>query len=238
MDTNQHLTQRFDDELENLRNHLILMGSLIETQVDHALQALLQQNKQCAKDVFRLSHEVKSLEARLDDMSVGTVALRQPVAGDLRFLIVAIKLVTDFVRISGEAEYIAAHAVGFTDNVARVSRLNADVSHLGEQVSTILHDALDAFVRLDAEKAAEVILNDRIIDDEFDKLSRQLLSRMQDDIRYVRYCLSVMRHARALERIGDHAKNVCEYVVYLVKGQDVRHSRRGNSSSRSSTPEP
>ncbi len=213
------------------------MGSLIETQVDHAVQALLQQNKQCARDVFWLSQEVKSLETQLDGMSVGTLALRQPVAGDLRLLIVTIKLVTDFARISSEAEYIAAHAVGFTNNVDLVSRLCTDISPMGEQVKNILHNALDAFVRMDVAKANEAIPNDRRVDHEFDKLSRQLLSRMQDDIRHVRYCLSAMRHARALERIGDHAKNICEYVVYLVNGQDVRHPHHEQLPSSPQTSE-
>lgn len=225
MDSNQHISQRFDSELENIKNHLILMGRLAETQTNYALQALLQQDKQLPKDVFWLGQEVKLLETQLDEMSVATIALRQPVAGDLRFLIVTIKLVTDFTRISGEAEYIAAHASSFTDNTMLMTRLVADTLHLGEQVKKILHDALDAFIQMDAAKAAETILHDQRIDDEFNKLSRQLLARMQDDIRNVRYCLSVMRHARAMERIGDHAKNVCEYVMYLVNGQDVRHAR-------------
>lgn len=230
MEINTHTSQGYSNELATLKGKLILMGRLVETQVAYALHALMTQNHKHAAEVLVLDQKVNALEVSLDSLCVDVIACRQPVASDLRFLIVAIKIVTDLERIGDEAGKMARHVVGLSRKSGKGTfegELDTEFRQLGEQVQTMLGDALDAFERLDVEQAKVVSLSDLAVDQEFERLSRCLFLHMTEDSRNIRHGFNTMRHARSLERIGDHAKNLCEYVIYLVEGRDVRHTKFG-----------
>lgn len=224
MNTKQHTSQRYNNELAAIRSQLMTMGRLVETQVTDAIKALIEKDNPLAQKVFSSDHEINALEMLLDDLCAEAIARRQPAAVDLRLLVAVIKVITDLERIGDEARKIGHYAADVSQGVMPSDSLNVDLRHLGEHVKIMLHGALDAFERLDVPQALQVALSDRRIDAEFNALERQLFSRMMEDANNIGYSLNVLRYARSLERIGDHAKNVCEYVIYLVEGRDVRHT--------------
>ena len=222
MEIGQHTSQQYDQELEEVRNMALQMGGMVEDRLSKALRALIENDSQLAEQVAYSDQQVNNLEIQIDEACIQIIARRQPAAGDLRLLISLIKSVTDLERIGDEAEKIARHSLS-SNNLGSGS-LHASLRHLGHCVRDMLRDSLDATARMDSQKAVDVAKSDEIIDSEFDNLSRELLTRMMEDPRNIKGSLNVMWCARSLERIGDHSRNICEYVVYLVEGKDVRHS--------------
>ncbi|MCW8982545.1 MAG: phosphate signaling complex protein PhoU, partial [Gammaproteobacteria bacterium] len=217
----QHISQQFNDELEDIRNRVLTMGGLVEKQLADAINSMVEGDTELAESVVANDHRVNGMEVSIDEECSRVLARRQPAAGDLRLVVAVIKTITDLERIGDQAERVARFSLRLAENSHH--GYFKELEHLAEDVRQILNDALDAFARMDPEAALEVARSDISIDQEYDSIMRQLITFMMEDPRNVTRVLDVMWTARALERIGDHAKNICEYVIYLVKGKDVRH---------------
>ena len=217
-----HISKRFDQELEEIRNQVLSMGGYVETQVNNGIKALVESDSALAAKVVKKEKEVNRMEVTIDEECVQILARRQPAASDLRLLVAVIKTITDLERIGDHAEKLGRHQLELMDDgVSSVSF--ARIEHLGELVSKMLHDSLDAFARMSVDDAKKAHAMDKKINAEFEGLMRQLIMHMMEDPRTIKNALRVSWSVRALERIGDHAKNICEYVIYLVVGKDVRH---------------
>ena len=217
-----HISKRFDQELEEIRNQVLSMGGYVETQVNNGIKALVESDSALATKVVKKEKEVNRMEVTIDEECVQILARRQPAASDLRLLVAVIKTITDLERIGDHAEKLGRHQLELMDDgVSSVSF--ARIEHLGELVSKMLHDSLDAFARMSVDDAKKAHAMDKKINAEFEGLMRQLIMHMMEDPRTIKNALRVSWSVRALERIGDHAKNICEYVIYLVVGKDVRH---------------
>jgi len=217
-----HISQQFNDELEAIRHKVLAMGGLVEEQIENATMALVSGDVEQAEGVISRDYQVNAFEVAIDEESIQVLARRQPAAGDLRLIVAVIKTITDLERMGDQAEKVARMAVHLAD-MERPKNQYSELEHLGDQVRKMLRGALDAFARMDAEAAANVAQEDLKVDAEYDAIMRQMITFMMEDPRNVRRTLDTMWSARALERIGDHARNICEYVIYLVKGKDVRH---------------
>ena len=221
--TSQHISQQFDEEMEALRNQVLKMGGLVEQQIKGAIEALQDTNAQGAEKIILNDHKVNALEVAIDEACTQILARRQPAASDLRMVIAVIKTITDLERIGDEAERIAIMALNLAEDDAGFHSRYAGIRHLGDQVKSMVHDVLDAYARLDVDAAIQVVRDDENADREYQDLIRMLITYMMEDPRTISEVLDVIWAARALERIGDHAKNIAEYVIYLVKGKDIRH---------------
>jgi len=221
--TSQHISHQFDAEMENLRNQVLKMGGLVERQINSAVTALQELNVAAAEKVILDDHKVNALEVNIDEECTRILAKRQPAASDLRMVVAVIKTITDLERIGDEAEKIGKMAVHISEKDGLFHSRYAGIRHLGEHVSKMVHDVLDAFARLDVDAAIQVVRDDDEADEEYQNLIRLLMTYMMEDPRTISESLDVIWAARALERIGDHAKNIGEYVIYLVKGKDIRH---------------
>jgi phosphate transport system protein len=221
-DLTHHWSRQFNEELEAVRTSVLAMGGLVQEQTRLAVEALVKGDSQQGEQVARDDYKVNGMEVAIDEDCSRIIARRQPTAGDLRLLVAVIKTITDLERIGDEAE-----KVGYLASRLAVLERPADsyrgVQHLADLVGDMLHKALDSFARLDPELAMRVVRQDQVVDQEYDALSRQGITVMMEDPRSIRRVLDMMWAARALERIGDHAKNICEYVVYMVHGKDIRH---------------
>jgi len=221
MEIGQHTSQQYNQELEEVRNMAMQIGGAVEKQLADALKSLIEHDVELAEKVAISDYKVNRLEVSIDEQCAQIIARRQPTAGDLRLLIAIIKSVTDLERIGDEAEKIARYSA--QNPTIGSSNLHGSLRHLGDYVKEMLRESLDAMARMDAAKAMDIAQSDDRIDSEFESLSRNLLTRMMEDPRNIKDSLNVTWCARSLERIGDHSKNICEYVVYLVEGKDVRH---------------
>ena len=222
MNIGQHISQQFNAELEDIRNRVMGMGGLVEQQLSDAITALVEGNPTLGEQVITNDHIVNGLEVSIDEECIRVLARRQPTAGDLRLVVAVIKTITDLERIGDQAERVGRMSVRLAD--AEIKRSHyVELEHIGNHVRNMLHDALDAFARMDAEAALAVAHEDVKVDKEYESIMRQLMTFMMEDPRTISRVLDIMWAARALERVGDHAKNICEYVIYLVKGKDVRH---------------
>ncbi len=217
-----HISQQFNEELEDIRNRVLTMGGLVEKQLADAITSMVEGDTELAETVVANDHRVNGMEVAIDEECSRVLARRQPAAGDLRLVVAVIKTITDLERIGDQAERVARFSLRLTES-SHGQGYFKELEHLAEDVRQILNEALDAFARMDVEAALEVARSDIAIDQEYDAIMRQLITFMMEDPRNVTRVLDVMWSARALERIGDHAKNICEYVIYLVKGKDVRH---------------
>ena len=217
-----HISKRFDNELENIRNQVLTMGGLVETQVNNGLKALLDSDSAIAKKVSEDDYKINAMEVKIDEQCVQILARRQPAASDLRLIVAIIKTITDLERIGDQAEKLGRFELELIDE-GTSSTEYVKLEHLGTLVSNMLNKALNAFARMDTEAALKTIKKDQKVNAEFEGLMRQLITIMMEDPRTIKNALRVSWCARALERVGDHARNICEYVVYLVHGKDVRH---------------
>jgi phosphate transport system protein len=218
-----HTSSRFDEELEHVRSRLLHMGGLVEQQLSQAIGGLVNALPVAAAVVAEEEREVNELEVTIDQDCSRILATRTPAAIDLRLIIGVLKIATDLERIGDESKKIArlgARLMMMDHPRGRVSELR----HLSQSVATMLHDTLHALARQDASAALEIARRDRLVDEEYEAIQRQSITFMLEDPRAIRRSLDVMWAVRALERIGDHAKNICEHVIYIVHGKDVRHS--------------
>jgi phosphate transport system protein len=224
--TDKHLSTQFDAELSSISNRVLEMGGLVEAQVSQAVHALSQFSGETATQVLKTEERVNAMEVEIDGDLSAIIARRQPTARDLRLLIAISKTIANLERVGDEAARIA-RTVQRLINTGVSSRLRLPVSDLGfeaDLATTQLRKALDAFARLDTAQAVQVLKSDDQIDQEFDGLMRKLITYMMEDPRTISSSIDLVFVAKAIERVGDHAKNLAEAVIYVVKGTDVRHT--------------
>ncbi|MBD3896989.1 phosphate signaling complex protein PhoU [Halomonas sp. ML-15] len=219
----QHISKQFNQELEELKTHLMAMGGLVEKQVQEAVTALLDGDSRLAERVRDNDAAVNDMQIKIDDECTRVLARRQPAASDLRLVLAVIRATSDLERIGDEASKIARNAMALAE-AGNGSKGFIEVRHISEHVRKMVRDALTAFARFDIDLALEVVHEDEAVDSEYTTAMRSLMTFMMEDPRSITSVLSVMWILRALERIGDHANNLAEYVVYLVKGLDIRHT--------------
>ena len=222
---NVHTSQQYEAELRALKDSLLAMGGRCESLLRQATAALERQDPALAEAVARTDHEINSDELAIDDLAVRILALRQPVGRDLRFLMTALKVVTDLERIGDEAVNIAERA----GELSREVKLPPTASRLGEMAdgaAAMLHDALDAFVEEDAERAERVLASDDAVDELYGQTMRATFAYITANPEKVRPAMAVASCAKYVERIADHATNIAEMVVYMVRGVDVRHAHK------------
>ena len=218
----QHISKQFDNELENVRSRVLSMGGQVEQQLTDALNALMKSDNELSKAVLDTEYDVNAMEVSIDEECTQILARRQPAAGDLRLITAVIKTITDLERIGDEAERIAKMAIDLADKQAPRSYY-IGIGSMGNYVRNMVHGALDAFARMDPVAALEIAGRERGADSQYSAILRQLITYMMEDPRNISSALDTIWSARALERIGDHARNICEYVIYFVEGKDVRH---------------
>ncbi|KPK56444.1 MAG: transcriptional regulator PhoU [Thiotrichales bacterium SG8_50] len=218
-----HISRQFDAELEDIRSRVLEMGGLVEQQMGNAVKALVNGDSELAEKVITSDYRVNAMEVAIDEECTLILARRQPTAIDLRLVIAVIKTITDLERIGDEAERIARMALHLTESSGTLRPL-AGVEHLGDLARKMLRDALDAFARMDILAAARILREDLKVDREYEGVLRQSITFMMEDPRSIPRVVDVMWSARAMERTGDRARNICEYVIYFVKGKDVRHT--------------
>jgi phosphate transport system protein len=224
--TDKHLSTQFDAELSGISTRVLEMGGLVEAQVALAIYALTNFSSETAVEVIAQEEKVNQMEIEIDRDLSSIIARRQPTARDLRLLIAVSKTIGNLERVGDEAARIA-RVVQRLDSIGMSSRLRlpvSDVSFGAGLATASLRKSLDAFARLDIEKAVEVIKQDNLIDQEFDGLLRKLITYMMEDPRTISASIDLVFVAKAIERVGDHAKNLAEQTIYIVKGTDVRHN--------------
>ncbi len=218
-----HISRRFNKDLEDLRNHVLTMGGMVEEQLSRAIAAIVTGDSELGLKVAKDDYKVNKLEVNIDEECSRILATRAPAAGDLRLIVAIIKTITDLERIGDEAEKIGflASKLAVMD---RPSDSYRELKNLGNHVLQMLRVAMNAFARLDVKASFDVVREDEEVDEEYDVIARQGVTFMMEDPHTIKRVLNVMWVARALERIGDHSKNICEYVIYMVEGRDVRHT--------------
>lgn len=218
----QHISHLFDEEMEDIRNKVLSMGGMVEQQIELAVKAFIEGDHGLAEKVLQQDDMVNSLEMEIDYDCIQVIAKRQPTAIDLRMLISIIKAITDLERIGDEAGRIAKMAIRLDATDCYHDHYH-EINHLVEMVKGMLRGSLDAFARMDTNSVVEITSKDEKVDREYSSIIRQLITRMMEDPRNITRTIDILWTARALERIGDHACNICEHVVYIVQGDDVRH---------------
>ena len=226
-----HISRSFNDDLEKVRNSVLAMGGLVEQQFDRAIDALANADSDLGLKVARDDYKVNKMEVAIDEECSRILATRAPTASDLRLIIAILKTITDLERIGDEAERIGELAARLAAQ-ERPSTNYRELRNLARHVKQMLRGTLDAFARLDADSALEIVKADDVVDEEYETINRQCIAFMMEDPRSITRVLDSTWMARSLERIGDHAKNICEYVVFMVHGKDIRYSRVGEVEAR------
>ena len=224
MFTSEHTSKQFDADLEDIRSRVLQMGGLVEIQLMAAIEGLSTGGDEVINRVIDTERRVNDYEKEIDDACVHVVARRQPAASDLRLIMSVSKIVTDLERIGDEAEKIARMARSIYGRGALTIPRSIDVRQTGNKAALMLRRVLDAMARLDAAEAENVIAEGRLIDTEFRAIMRQLITHMMEDPRTITTALDIVWIAKAIERVGDHAENIAEQVIYVVRGIDVRHT--------------
>ncbi len=228
-DLTDHISRRFNKDIEDLRNNVLAMGGLVEAQLARAIAAIVSGDSELGLEVAKDDYKVNELEVNIDEECSRILATRSPAAGDLRLIVAIIKTITDLERIGDEAEkigFLASKLAGMD----RPPDSYRELKTLGTHVSHMLRDAMNAFARLDVDEAFETVREDELVDEEYEAIQRQCITFMMEDPRSIKRVMNVTWTARSLERIGDHAKNICEYVIYMVRGRDVRHTGISDAS--------
>lgn len=224
MNLTEHTSKQFEAELEAVRARVLQMGGLVEEQIKLALDALTSGDIELCTKVENNDHMVNGLEVGIDEDCSTIIARRQPAAGDLRMLMTVVKTITDLERIGDEAAKIARMTRAIYESDRPTVPRTSEIQHVADIALGMLRTSLDAFARLDLTVAATVVRQDEQVDKAFVSILRQLITFMMEDPRTISHAIEILFIAKAIERIGDHAKNMSEYVVYLVKGKDVRHT--------------
>jgi len=245
MDTlqlDQHISQQFNEDLEHLRTRLLKMGGLVEEQLRDAIKAVETADGALAEKVLKFEDDVDRYELTLDREAIGILARRQPAASDLRLVMMVTKATRDLERIGDEANKIAKMAIAINSEGNDSPRGYVELRHLARNVARSVNMALDSFARYDVESAFDVVREDKNIDIEYKSAVREMITYMMEDPRSISRVMNIMWALRALERIGDHSRNIAEHVIYLVHGTDIRHTSlaeveeklRGSKSRRES----
>ena len=222
-DLTHHISRRFNEDLEKVRSQVLQMGGFVEQQLQLAINALVEGDGRLGEAVATDDYKVNGMEVSIDEECSRILATRSPAAGDLRVIVAIIKTSTDLERVGDEAEKIALIASRLA-SMERPADKYRSVKHLGRLVGQMVHDALDAFARMDSQSALRTVRDDRTVDEEYESIQRQCMTFMMEDPRSITRVMEIMWVVRAMERIGDHAKNICEYIIYMVHGTDVRHT--------------
>ena len=224
----KHLSSQFDNDLNALCGSLLEMGGLVESQVSIAMKAFSQLDSDLADQVMMREAEVNNFEISIDQACTELIAKRQPTARDLRLVMAVSKAITNLERAGDEADRIAKRTKHILEDSASHGINTAEIRVSGQMAVSLLRRSLDCFARLDTVIAAEVVNEDKQIDEEFKAFVRKLTSYMVEDPRTISVGLDMLSIAKAVERIGDHAKNIAEFVIYIVKGSDIRHTPQDN----------
>ncbi|ORU91585.1 MAG: transcriptional regulator PhoU [Cycloclasticus sp. symbiont of Bathymodiolus heckerae] len=222
MNTRKHISHKFDEEIAAVTSSVLNMGGLVLQQLDLAVTALLTSDKTMAENVIADDVKVNTFDVSIDEMCNRIIVMRQPTATDLRLIMAIIKTTNDLERMGDEAKRIARQAIDISERGALPDQFDS-MEQLATRVKEMLNRSLDAFARKDIEEAFEVIGLDQKVDKDYENLTRQQITHMMEDPRKIPASIDLLWSARALERIGDRSCNICEYVIYLVKGKDVRH---------------
>ncbi|SPB18740.1 transcriptional regulator [Caballeronia novacaledonica] len=224
--SDKHLSSQFDADLNAVSSKVLEMGGLVESQIINAMQALNEFDIGIADQVIAAEARLNTMEVEIDEDCSNIIARRQPAARDLRLLMAISKTITNLERAGDEAEKIAKRVKRINEDGGGRTVNIAEIKLSGEMAVSILRRALDAFARLDTVAAAQIVRDDKAIDDEFRAFVRKLVTYMMEDPRTISAGLDYLFIAKAVERIGDHAKNIAEFIIYIVKGTDVRHISR------------
>lgn len=218
----EHISKQYDHELHDIRSRVLSLGGLAEDQIQRAVKALLEADSELAERVIVDDYKVNSLEVSIDEECTQILALRQPTARDLRLVVAVIKTITDLERIGDEAKRIARHAIDLASHYPKRNQLT-ELAELAVQARTLMRDALDSFARMDVDAALRVAQRDKQVDSVYESIMRQQITYMMEDPRAIPVSLGIMWSARSLERVGDRACNICEYVIYYAMGKNIRH---------------
>ena len=228
MNATNHVSSQFDEDLSGLRTHVLQMGGMVETQISAAIDAYTTGEIASVKAIVETDRKVNDLEKAIDDDCAHIIAKRQPTASDLRLVLGISKIVTDLERTGDEAKKIAKGVRRIYENGHFPVQYGIGIRHIAEAALIMVRQALDDFARLDSEQANAVIRADIDVDVEFKSIIRQLITHMMEDPRTITTAIDIIWIARAIERIGDHAKNISEQVIFISEGRDIRHSKEAN----------
>lgn len=218
-----HYSQAFDEELQQVVNRMLDMGKLASQQLDDALTAFISADMDLAQQVVETDHKVNDYEVDIDELCVDILVRRQPAATDLRIVLAVMKSINDIERIGDQARHIARHLVQEASNNRPNQAQLSDIADMGQRVQKMLVQALESFKNMDAAEALTVLHQDKAIDSEYGRILRHNLTYMLEDVRQIGRCIEITWVARALERIGDHARNICQHSIFLEKGKNVAH---------------
>lgn len=220
----KHLSTQFDTDLDVISNNLMRLGGLVESQVSQAIYALSKSSAEVAKEVLEIENEVNALEIEIDHEIASFIARRQPTAGDLRLLVAMSKTTANLERAGDEAAKIARKVTSIINGVAPLALPFSELRVCGGLATELLRKTLDAFTRLEVQTAVSILQNDGVFDREFDGFMRKLITYMMEDPRTISASLDLIFIAKSIERIGDHSRNIAEFIIYIVEGRDVRHT--------------
>jgi phosphate transport system protein len=228
----EHTDREYEGELRKLRDRILLMGAKVEEMIANSVRALVERDTPLAQRMMQFDHQINRLELETDDLCLRILARRQPVASDLRFITTALKLVTDLERIADLGVNICERVIEL--NAEAPLKPYVDIPRMAEEAQGMVREALDAFVAGDADRALRVIERDSVVDAYYAQIFRELLTYMMEEPRNIYRATRVQSIAKYLERIGDHATNLAEMVVFMAKGKDIRHMGRRDDEPTSS----